>query len=623
MSWMSTLYKTYESNARMAGVSGQTRVPLTPIAHIAANAQLEITVDTDGEFVRATEVPKDNSKTIVPVTESSAGRANAVAPHALCDNLSYVAGDFTNYSDDKKYAETAVKKYKAYMDDLNKWNNSSYTTMKVSAIYKYLSKGLVINDLVASGLVKTENGKFADKKINGAPPDKTFVRFRVLGTNPDASWLDPMMFKCYTDYYLSNQSGRKDICYITGTEQTISGNHPKGIIAANYGAKLISANDNANYTFRGRFTTSEEACAVSYEASQKAHAALTWLAGNQGVTIGTKDKRTYICWNPDGKEVARLDDPMALEDDTKPVAQTEPEYRKYLSETLNGYRNMLQKSDSIAVIGLDAATTGRLSITYYNELTNSDFYDRIEKWYKTCSWYFSKTGFYINKASSPILKKIVLSAFGTERDIQKNKVIIIDDKIMKDQMQRLFHCILDVEAIPYDIVHYLGVNASKPQTYTSDNYETVLSTACAVIRKYYNDIERKEVYKMELDENNHERSYLFGRLLAVGEMIERLTYDEKEEREPNAVRLQNVYVRIPFKTWDTIHRALEPYFEKLPKEYRKNYHDLIGEIKHKIEDIDAAKLNCPLDETYLLSYYLQRRELYIKKEYNGKNKEEN
>lgn len=101
-------------------------------------------------------------------------------------------------------------------------------------------------------------------------------------------------------------------------------------MAANYGAKLISANDSANFTYRGCFATAEEACAISYEATQKVHSALTWLAARQGVTAGIQNKRTYICWNPNGKPVVNLDNPLALEEDDEPRSYTEEGYRDRL-----------------------------------------------------------------------------------------------------------------------------------------------------------------------------------------------------------------------------------------------------------------------------------------------------
>ena len=55
-----------------------------------------------------------------------------------------------------------------------------------------------------------------------------------------------------------------------------------------------------------------------------------------------------------------------------------------------GYRQDLGSNSDIVVMGLDAATKGRLSITYYNELYASDFYDRIEEWYQSFRWYYTK-----------------------------------------------------------------------------------------------------------------------------------------------------------------------------------------------------------------------------------------
>ena len=86
----------------------------------------------------------------------------------------------------------------------------------------------------------------------------------------------------------------------------IATNHPKGIIASSYGAKLLSANDESGFTYRGRFVDSNEAYAVSYEVSQKAHSALHWVIANQGISVGNKDKRTFVCWNPKGKEVIKI-----------------------------------------------------------------------------------------------------------------------------------------------------------------------------------------------------------------------------------------------------------------------------------------------------------------------------
>lgn len=603
MSWMNMLYRTYEANSEVAGKVGE-KAPLSIVAHMPATAQIEITIDAGGSFIGARETDKESSRTIIPVTEKSASRSSGIAPHALCDELSYIAGDFAEYTSDEKTAKKAEDKFKAYSDALQSWSDSDYSHVKVKAIRAYIAKSCVISDLVKAGICTLdENGKLSDKKIDGRAYEKSIVRFRVQGTDPDAVWQDKSLFDCYTGFYLSTKPGKKDLCYLTGENELLADSHPKGIVLANNSAKLISANDKSNFVFRGRFATSEQASAVSYEATQKAHSALSWLAARQGVNVGN---RTFICWNPKGKEVAKLDNPLGLEDDGEPQAYTEERYRKRLLETLRGYRNRLDDNDDIVVIGLDAATTGRLSVTYYNELKNSDFYDRLQHWGETCNWYFTKftpDKKPYNTVLTPFTANIVKYAFGTER----GEYIEADDRVKKEQTQRILSCMLDKKQLPYDIVHALTVRASNPQAYTRGNHERILSVACAIIAKYYRD--KGVEIKMTLDKENCGRSYLFGRLLAVLEKAERSAFSDGESREPNAIRLQCAYVNRPMSTWRSLEEKLNPYFRKLQPGSRKFYKDLIAEILSTISEGDAEKLNLPLGEEYLIGYYLQRMEL--------------
>jgi len=620
MAWMNTLYQTYEANAQMAGKSVEG-VPLSLVAHMTANAQIEILIDQDGVFCGAHSVEKEDAKTIIPVTESSASRSSGDAPHSLCDTLSYVAGDFGQYLSDEKLAGKADKKFEKYITALQSWAESPFSHPKVKAVYAYAAKKQMTRDLILSKVLEVANGKLSDKKVSGSAYEKALVRFRVVDSQPDAVWQDESLFNCYTRYYVSSQSGEKNICYLTGKTSTISVNHPKGIVAANYGAKLISANDTANFTFRGRFSSSQQACTVSYEATQKAHGALTWLAARQGVTAGAQDKRTYICWNPNGKKVVDLEDPFGLEDDEEPHAYTEEDYKKRLIDTLNGHRNQLDNNDDIVVIGLDAATTGRLSITYYNELKASDFYDRLTDWGKTCCWYFTK--FSPEKKPyttvlTPLTKQIVLCAFGTEQ----GNFLEISDKVMKEQSQRILHCMLDRQPLPRDIVHAIAQRASMPQAYSYGNHERILSTACALIAKYYNDREKGVSINMALDYKDTDRSYLFGRLLAVLEKAERSGFTAGETRETNAIRLQSAYVNHPMSTWKILEDKLNPYFQRMNPASRKYYKDIISEITEKIVASNLDMLNRPLEERYLIGYYLQRAELNKSHNKNENDKED-
>lgn len=263
----------------------------------------------------------------------------------------------------------------------------------------------------------------------------------------------------------------------------------------------------------------------------------------------------------------------------------------------------------------------------YNELLGSDFYDRIQEWYQTYVWYFpcKDKGRECLEVRTPSMSEIVRYAYGTVDD---NGQMQLSDKLYKEQMQRMFCCMLDNQPLPRDIVHTLFMKATSPQAYSNkskETYESILSAACAAVKKRKSDdmfanlgrrIQEREDKIMILDENNRNRSYLFGRLLAIAELVERITYTG-EKREPNAMRYQSAFVHHPMRTWMTLDEALNPYYSKInsPKK-REEYRTMIQEIVGKIEDGDSTKLNNPLDENYLLGYYLQRAKL------KSENKEE-
>lgn len=117
---------------------------------------------------------------------------------------------------------------------------------------------------------------------------------------------------------------------------------------------------------------------------------------------------------------------------------------------------------------------------------------------------------------------------------------------------------------------------------------------------------------MSLEKNNPDRSYQYGRLLAVLEKAERDTYDKDEGRETNAIRMQSVFVKRPAYAAKIIIEQLKSgYYPKLSAGTRVWYERIIGEIMEKISE--SGDINKPLSETYLMGYYLQKNELYTKK----------
>lgn len=156
-------------------------------------------------------------------------------------------------------------------------------------ILRYVEGRTLLRDLAVSGIRKVD--------------DKDLVRWRVNGLGLEASgkcWEDRALFQTFTAWYEQRRvrEGATVLCMVSGEETIPAKQHAKGIIPMNGNAKLISANDSSNFTYRGRFTEESQAATVGYEASQKAHNALRWLAAEQGTVYGG---RTFLCWNPQGR----------------------------------------------------------------------------------------------------------------------------------------------------------------------------------------------------------------------------------------------------------------------------------------------------------------------------------
>lgn len=604
MGLLQAAYRTYESYADRAGsLQGEEKEALTPISHIVMNAQIEITLSKEGVFQSARAVPKGENKTIVPATIESANRTNTFYPHPLCDQLPCLA-------------PYGGKKFEDYISQLEEWAESEFSHPTVRAVFTYIKGGTILRDLANADLiVLDEFGEPGNGKLEGTEYAKCLVRWRVIPDHPSACWQNPALFDCFARLYASKcQEEPKDLCMISGQTDLACEMHPKGVVALSYGAKLISANDSSGFTYRGRFTEARQASSIGYTASQKAHSALRWLSVNHGVIWGG---RTFLCWNPEGKPVPGINALWNRAENEEKRKFTS--YQNELRKTLGGYENQLKPEDDVVVAALDAATTGRLSVTYYQELKSSDFLAHIERWYTTCCWDCDFYG-----VQSPPVRRIVTFAYGTERGDRMD----VEDKLLREHAQRVLSCMIDSRPIPKDLVRALVTKAGNPLGYNHRNRESLLTIACALIRKYHNDDtckadreydrkENEEEWKLALDTTNNDRSYLFGRWLAVMEHVERSTYDDSVKREPNAIRMQAVFVRRPLHTSRILTEQLEPYFEKLPPKLRDYDRRIIGEIVDQLDSRDL-ELEKSLEDTYLLGYYHQRSALYRKKD-----KEEN
>ena len=623
MGWIQKCCETYDNNLHMVGKQVEGKTALAPLYCITAKAHLEITLTDSGSFSHASVVEKSVCDTLIPVTEKSASRSGkSVFPHPLCDQLSFVG---LGHPDNPGHEQYSVN-YAAFMDQLKAWNDSQYTNFIVAAVYEYCRNGTIVRDLANAGIVALdEQGRLDEGKINGTDYEKCLIRWRVqkLGYIGEC-WLNGELFNSYALFYSNRQnSGESALCYVSGELQAPAAGYPKGIMRAAYGAKILSANDSSGFTYRGRFTNPSEAFSVGAVNSQKAHSALTWITANNGSFYGP---RVFVCWNPKGKKVTPFDAELTLfedDDGDDRFAYTMPQYADRLRKAIAGAKQELGDNEDIVIMAMEAATTGRLSVTYYSELASSDYLKRLENWQLTCCWYRGfkdDDGNYHTVISAPSIKDIIRCSYGT----QQNEFISADDALLKEHSQRILHCIVDGASVPHDIVSSIVAKASHRAAYSAGNYERLLGVACALIRKSRNDIIKRnndskgEYWTMELDTKCTDRSYVFGRLLAVAEKIERSAYERGENREPAALRLQAAYAAHPMHTWAILEKSLNPYYAKLGVGLRVYYRNLVGELIALLNDASQTKLNMPLEDTYLLGYYLQRRALNTSRTESGR-----
>jgi CRISPR-associated protein Csd1 len=626
MSWIQKLHETYERNK---GHESSGSKLLMPISHTLQQAHIEITIDTDGNFKSASIVEK--IETLIPATEKSAGRTGKTPPpHPLCDKVQYCAADYSKYGGEKPSF------FKEYEELLSTWCDSEFSHSKARAVLAYASKHKVVADLIKEKILHADaDGKLLKRwpgesqspaifrlltaKDGERDQGDAFIRWHVREANSPntAVWEDESLHEAWTGFDASKKE-LKGLCMVTGDAQSsLALSHPKRIRHAGDGAKLISANDSSGYTFRGRFTddTGQQACGVGYEVTQKAHNALRWLIQRQAYR---NDEQFIVSWAVVGKPIP---DPFqdsrslflsseeitqsTVEDARTDVGDAGQAFARRLNKAISGYRARIEATEDIIVMGLDSATPGRMAITFYRELTGSEFLDRVEAWHENFAWpqNFGKESRFIG---APAPRDIAEAAFSTR--IGEKGELRIDGKLLKSTVERLLPCIVDSRQIPRDLVTSVTRQACNRVGMKQWEWDKHLGIACSLFKGFFK--ERK--YQMTLETDRTSRDYLYGRLLATAEHIEsRALYVAGEKRDTTAAKLMQRFADRPASTWRIIELALNPYISRLRAKRAPFMHEMSKLLDGIIcsfasnEFLDDSKLS----GEFLLGYHCQRRVL--------------
>ncbi len=652
MSWMGKLYETYEQGMKLELADGPK---LMPISHTLQNAHINIVIDENGCFKRASVLEK--TQVVLPATEKSAGRAGKLPPpHPLSDKIQYVAKD---------YVESGGKKvsfFTGYENQLSEWCSSKYKHKKAVAVYKYISKGQVIADLVSAHVLHVDGNNqlmayWPDEEDRNPP-----LIFKVLPAIPknkrvnkdkpeiepgDAlvcwsvekegepggnTWQDEGLQQNWIEYnsQLGDISG---LCFIIGETRSIASNHPAKLRHTGDKAKLVSSNDSSGFTFRGRFTdpSGNQAACVSYEVTQKAHNALRWLISRQGFRNGGQ---VYVSWAISGKDTPKplestwdlLSADLVVQEETDSEdgsgldhsVDLGESFGRQLNKYMAGYHAKLEPNEQIIVMGLDSATPGRMGVIYYRELLASEFLERMEKWHLHFAWpqRFTKEIPDPNGKKKPLKKTIWPVSSPAPKgiaDAAYGNILKSNDTLKKSVIERILPCIIDGRHFPRDLVVSAVRRACNRHSCEKWEWERNLGIACALYKGFYlrhpQKNERRK-YSMALEEERTTRDYLYGRLLAIAEKIEETALHVGGENRPTtAARLMQRFADRPFSTWRNIELALQPYMQRL----QANRTGFLVNRKNELDAILNAFLSeeftseKPLSGEFLLGYHCQKQ----------------
>ena len=575
MSWMQKLYRTYESILEQ-GVTDDTE-PLTPVWHTIQNAHIVIVIDGQGNFQTAHVMPPKTA-ILLPATESSENRTSGEAPHPLADKIQYVAKDYADYGGEKKAY------FEGYLKQLKTWCESPFAHPKVQAVLNYVTKGKAVANLVEAGIFQLDSdNKVLNKwEADGdAPPifsvlpkTKGEIEFgsalvcwqvEIAGDVHSQTWTDKTIQQSWADYAASEKT-EKGFCLVQGEKAVISTMHPAKLRHTGDKAKLISSNDTAGYTFRGRFATAEEAASVSADVSAKAHSALRWLISRQGIRNGDqvtvswaisgkpvpspmKDISSEIDW--DNLDISVVENPDEIAKQTSSEnSEPSPDWSanigraaaQIIKKKLHGYQAELKDHEQISLIMFDSATPGRMALTYYQEFLPADYFANLDAWIDDFSWYqrYSievQNGKKNDKRTQwrfvpPSPYSIAEAVYGKS----------LSDTLKKQLYARLLPVIAGGTSVPIpkDLVRQSFQAACNPNGCENWEWQRNIGVASALYKGWrarHHDLSQRRTYPMSLDTQNRSRDYLYGRLLAVAENTESYAlYLAGEKRATTAER---------------------------------------------------------------------------------------
>jgi len=383
-------------------------------------------------------------------------------------------------------------------------------------------------------------------------------------------------------------------------------------------AKIISVS-NKGEAYKGRFKEREDVFSVGYETSEKIHLMIKYLLENKNSSTWLESSQYLINWFSDDlanesqldivkPEFNELFEDSEDERDSLVFIKPNKENKKIGSSFIKGQK--LFSNDAMYNIAiLNKTSNGRIALKYFRQVQVSQLLKNLETWQENYSWEAkTKSGNY--KLRTPTFNEIINAAYGIDRE---RYLELDNDSFKSDQYQQLVTALIDGRLIPNTIVKKLEDNIKQRQKYSKHWYQ-VQQVSLAVLQKQYG----REFTPM-LDHQETDRSYLFGRLLAIYELFETQGYaldGSSQERITNAERYWNAYTGQPAKMMNHLENKIKPYEEVLKLNRPGIWHKLERERKEIIQLLTPLyakkEFTQPLDYKFIFGYYAEKQFYYTK-----------
>ena len=585
---------------------------------------IELLLSKESDLLEARVLPEGETVQF-PVTEDSVARSSGVAPHPLVDSASYVIQD-------------GEKRSTAYMKQMENW--LAYDANDYVQIIRDFLKKPGMLEVVKKKLKDSEEGgeERSKKSAKSIDFEKVFFTFSIENyegmKNVSVSENTALQerYKDYVEYQnAQDPSKEKIICNLSGKEDYLCIKHQPLMGTARL-VSQITANDE---NYRGRFMTADQSIKIGMETSQKIHLMAKHLLSGKETRRWLGEQANMVSWFSNDLSNAVAFDPsksaempagifeklLAEQKDESDAPAIADEITENIVKSFTNGKQLFSDDATYYIAIFDKISNGRVAAKYFRSLSGSRLKDNLVAWQEKYHWRgFSKDNW--DKEFTPSPRRMVLAAYGVERD---GMLEIAKNDFLKNQYQNIVTALVEGRAVPRNFEKALAVNIRHRQNYDKTWME-VLFCALAVLK------DKGGMKNPMLNRENTDRSYLFGRLLASFEYLEKSTFSKGNERSTNAEKMWTSYTNHPATMMLRLRNLMIPYERKLERSdetlKRMAYFNATREIReatnmlHECYDMDSVEVNRPLDYGFIFGYEAQRQAFYSGKNKDAKETEE-